>query len=287
MEVGSGRPLTIIAGPCVLESVELSIEIGTEVSALCASLGLQYVFKASYDKANRTSLDSARGPGMRSGLHHLANVRERLGIPVTTDIHEPGQAEEAAAFVDVLQIPAFLSRQTDLLLAAGRAAAEAGRAVNIKKGQFLSPPEMVGPVKKVRSAGCANVIVTERGTFFGYHRLVNDFAGFGDLLAMAEEGLVESPGPAVCFDCTHSVQLPGAGVTTGGRRERIPLLARAATAAGADVLFLECHPSPERAPSDAATMLPLAEVGALLETIVRIRDAVEGVERGAVPGGGG
>ena len=287
MEVGGTRPLTVIAGPCVLESIDLSIEIGTEVSAVCASLGLQYVFKASYDKANRTSLGSARGPGIESGLHHLASIRERLGIPVTTDIHEPTQAEEAAALVDVLQIPAFLSRQTDLLLAAGQAAAAHGRAVNIKKGQFLSPAEMVGPVNKVRSTGCRNVILTERGTFFGYHRLVNDFAGFGDLLEMAEEGLVESPGPAVCFDCTHSAQLPGAGATTGGRRERIPLLAKAATAAGADILFLECHPCPERGPSDAATMLPLSEVGALLETVARIREAVGGAHRGATAGGGG
>ncbi len=276
VRLGDGRGLTVIAGPCVLEGLDLSCRIAEEVGEACASLGLGYVFKASFDKANRTSLASARGPGLEPGLDHLAQVRERFGVPVTTDVHEPAQAMAAARVIDVLQIPAFLSRQTDLLVAAGEAAAAHGRTVNIKKGQFLSPREMGGPVEKVRSAGCAEVVVTERGTFFGYHRLVNDFVGLGDLLEMETLGIVEGPGPAVCFDCTHSVQMPGSGATTGGRRERIPLLALAAAAAGVDALFFECHPAPETAPSDASNMLELGTVRGLLERIARVRDAAAG-----------
>lgn len=265
--IGTGQPLTIIAGPCAIESRDLALEIGAEMQRVCAALGLTYIFKASYDKANRTSASSKRGVGMAQGLEILAEVRRTLGVPVTTDIHLPEQAAPAAEIVDVLQIPAFLCRQTDLLVAAAEAARAHGRAVNIKKGQFLSPKEMGGPIGKVRAAGCDRIILTERGTFFGYHALVNDFAGLGDLM---ELGDAKAPGPAVCFDATHSVQRPGLTETTGGRRERIPLLARAAAAAGVDAIFLEVHPRPETATSDAATMLPLAEAPTLVRTIAGI-----------------
>jgi 2-dehydro-3-deoxyphosphooctonate aldolase (KDO 8-P synthase) len=265
--IGTGRPLAIIAGPCALESVDLALRIGEAMQRTCAELGLTYIFKASYDKANRTSASSKRGVGMAEGLEILARVRATLGVPITTDIHLPDQAAPVAEVADILQIPAFLCRQTDLLVAAAEAAKPRGRAVNVKKGQFLSPKEMAGPVGKLRAAGCDRLIVTERGTFFGYHALVNDFAGVGDLL---DTGTPASPGPAVCFDATHSVQRPGLTDTTGGRRERIPLLARAAAAAGVDAIFLEVHPTPESAPSDAATMLPLAEAPALVRTLAAL-----------------
>lgn len=269
IEIGPGRALVVIAGPCVLESLELGLEIGRTLQRACDAAGLPYIFKASFDKANRSSIASPRGPGLERGLAWLAEIGRTLGVPVTTDIHEPSQARPAARAVDLLQIPAFLCRQTDLLNAAGHAAAEHGRAVNVKKGQFLSPAEMAGPVRKLAEAGCANVMLTERGTFFGYHRLVNDFLGLGDLMELKTPG-----GPApVCFDCTHSTQLPGTGEQTGGRPERAPLLARAAAAAGVHALFMECHPEPARALSDASTMLPLAEAPGLLKTVAAIRAA--------------
>jgi len=264
--VGPGRPLAVIAGPCVLESPDLALEVGSAMRDACARAGLTYIFKASFDKANRTSPDSPRGPGLDRGLRWLADARQALGAPVTTDVHEPAQADAVAREIDLLQIPAFLCRQTDLLLASGRAAAAHGRAVNIKKGQFLSPAEMIGPVRKVLGAGCDRVMVTERGTFFGYHRLVNDFVGLGDLLEL-DPGGGACP---VCFDCTHSTQHPGAGVTSGGRPERAGLLARAAVAAGVHAVFLECHPDPARAASDAATMLPLQDAVGLVEELARL-----------------
>lgn len=270
VEIGPSRPLAIIAGPCVLESLELGLEVGRTLKDACAALGLSYIFKASFDKANRSSIASPRGPGLERGLDWLAQIRETLKTPATTDIHEASQAEPAARAVDVLQIPAFLCRQTDLLHAAGVAAAARGCAVNVKKGQFLSPAEMSGPVRKLAEAGCRNVMLTERGTFFGYHRLVNDFLGLGDLMELKSEG-----GPApVCFDCTHSTQLPGAGEQTGGRPERAPLLAKAAAAAGVHALFIECHPEPKKALSDSSTMLPLAEVPGLLKQVAAIRAAL-------------
>lgn len=270
--IGEGRPLALIAGPCVLESQALALDVAQRVRDACEPLGVPYIFKASFDKANRTSVSSGRGPGFEQGLDDLAHVRERAAVPVTTDIHAPEQAERAARVVDVLQIPAFLCRQTDLLLAAGEAAAKHGRAVNVKKGQFLSAREMVGPIRKIESAGCANVMLTERGTFFGYHRLVNDFIGIADMM----EVLATDPkgSPPVCFDCTHSTQLPGAGETSGGRPERAPMLARAAVAAGVHAVFLECHPDPANAASDASTTLPLADVPALVASLVRIRAAL-------------
>lgn len=270
--IGEGRPLTLIAGPCVIEERDLTLNIARTLRDACSTHGINFIFKASFDKANRTSGSSPRGPGIEEGLALLAEVRRTFSVPVTTDIHLPEQAQPAAEVVDLIQIPAFLCRQTDLLLAAGRAAAKAGRAVNVKKGQFISPDEMSGPVNKLAGAGCREIIITERGTFFGYHRLVNDFIGLGDMLEMRfEHGLR----PPVCFDCTHSAQLPGAqGHVTGGRRDRVPLLARAAVAAGADALFLECHPEPDRARSDASTMLPLGEVPDLLGCIARLSHAL-------------
>lgn len=247
-------------------------EIARSMRAACAEAGSTYVFKASFDKANRTSGRSPRGPGLERGLALLAEMRESLGVAVTTDVHSPEQASRVAEVVDVLQIPAFLCRQTDLLLAVGSAAARFGRAVNVKKGQFLSPEEMSGPVGKIVAAGCRQVMMTERGTFFGYHRLVNDFIGVGDLMAMQFEQDVR---PAMCFDCTHSAQLPGAqGHATGGRRDRVPLLARAAVAAGVDAVFMECHPEPERALSDSSTMLRLSDAVELVGLLSRVQGAV-------------
>lgn len=268
--IGAGQPLAIIAGPCVLESFELGLQVATALRDACAPAGLPLIFKASYDKANRSSIASARGPGLERGLGWLADIGKRLNLPITTDIHEPDHAEPAARLVDILQIPAFLCRQTDLLAAAGQAAASHGRAVNVKKGQFLSPGEMAGPVRKLAEAGCTNVLLTERGTTFGYHRLVNDFLGLGDMM-----DLQTPTGPApVCFDVTHSTQCPGTGEQTGGRPDRAPLLARAATAAGVHALFIECHPEPKRAMSDSATQLPLADMPALLRAVARIRSAM-------------
>ncbi|MEL6498678.1 MAG: 3-deoxy-8-phosphooctulonate synthase [Planctomycetota bacterium] len=263
--IGQSTPLTIIAGPCVLESLEMGLDIGRAMHDACRDAGLAYVFKASFDKANRSSISSYRGPGIDQGLSWVAEIREALGVPVTTDIHEPAHAEPVAAALDLLQIPAFLSRQTDLLLAAGRAAARHGRAVNVKKGQFMAPAEMTGPIKKLSEAGCGNVMLTERGTFFGYHRLVNDFTGLGDLLEL---------GVPVCFDVTHSTQLPGSGSQTGGRPERAPLLGRAAAAAGVQALFIETHTDPANAKSDGATVLPIDVASEIIRDAAAIRSAL-------------
>ncbi len=272
IEIGAGRPLAVIAGPCVIESREMGLAIGRTLRDACRELGLAYIFKASFDKANRSSIASPRGPGLETGVEWIGSIAGELGVPCTTDIHEPSQAEPAARRIDLLQIPAFLCRQTDLLVASGRAAATHGRAVNVKKGQFLSPGEMSGPVRKLTETSCHNVMLTERGTFFGYGRLVNDFLGLGDLMELKGKG-VEAP-PPVCFDCTHSTQLPGAGEQTGGRPDRAPLLAKAAVAAGVHAVFIECHPEPAKALSDASTMLPLAGVPALLKQLAAIRAAV-------------
>ena len=269
--VGRGAPLAIIAGPCVAESARLCMQVGTTLRDRCAALGLGYIFKASYDKANRSSADSARGPGAEQGLRLLQQVGDELGVAVTTDIHEPAQARGAAQVADMLQIPAFLCRQTDLLLAA----AATGKPVNVKKGQFLSPAEMKHVVAKLEQgfAGAhvadesRRIMLTERGTFFGYHRLVNDFVGLGDLMEL---------GWPVCFDVTHSTQRPGEGSTSGGRPERAPLLASCAVAAGVAALFIETHPQPDQAVSDASSMLPLPTTLRLLEKLARLRDAVVG-----------
>jgi 2-dehydro-3-deoxyphosphooctonate aldolase (KDO 8-P synthase) len=245
-------PLFVIAGPCVIESAELCLTVGRHVKAVCDKLGFPYVFKASYDKANRSSNSSFRGPGLTDGLVVLDRVKKELGVPVLTDVHEPEQAVVAAKVVDVLQVPAFLARQTDLLVACGRT----GRIVNVKKGQFMSPQEMGLAVEKVRSCGNDNVMLTERGTFFGYNRLVNDFTALP---------VMKSFGVPVVFDVTHSTQQPaGLGNQSGGNPQYSPMLARASVAAGVDGLFLECHPEPKQAKSDAATMLALSAVEPLL-----------------------
>ncbi len=258
---GAGHPLVLIGGPCVLERPAINSQIGQVLRDACAALGIAYIFKASFDKANRSSIDSPRGPGLARGLAELARLRDELGVPITTDVHEPAQADAAARVVDLLQVPAFLCRQTDLLVAC----AATRRAVNVKKGQFVAPQEMGHAVAKLRQGGAKNILVTERGTFFGYHRLVNDFIGLGDLMEL---------GCPVCFDVTHSTQLPGAADTmSGGRPERAAILARAAVAAGAHAIFMECHPRPAEASSDAATCQPLAQMEPLLRSLAAIHAA--------------
>jgi len=256
------RRLLLIGGPCVLESDDINRRIGQTLHDACARLGIDFCFKASFDKANRSSGKSHRGPGMQAGLDRLAKLREELACPVTSDVHEPEQCLPAAKVLDMLQVPAFLCRQTDLLMAA----AETGRPVNVKTGQFMSPREMQNVVRKLSEGGCRHIMATERGTTFGYNRLVNDFIGIGDMMEL---------GHPVCFDVTHSTQLPGAeGERTGGRPERAPMLARAAVAAGVHAIFLECHPTPSAALSDASTMQPLDAVPAMLATLVAIRKAM-------------
>jgi 2-dehydro-3-deoxyphosphooctonate aldolase (KDO 8-P synthase) len=253
-------PLFVIAGPCVIESAELCLAVGRHVKSVCDRLGLAYVFKASFDKANRSSNASFRGPGLTDGLVVLDRIRKDLAVPVLTDVHEPEQADVAAKVVDILQVPAFLARQTDLLLACGRT----GRIVNVKKGQFMSPQEMGLAVEKIRSCGNENVMLTERGTFFGYNRLVNDFTALP---------VMKGFGVPVVFDVTHSTQQPAAlGTQSGGNPQYSPMLARAAVAAGVDGLFLECHPDPKHAKSDAATMLSLDAVEPLLTSCKQIAD---------------
>lgn len=258
--VGASHPLVLIAGPCVIESEDHALRLGERIAAICRKLDLPYVFKASYDKANRSSVHSFRGPGLDAGLKILARVRRDLGVPVLSDVHEPAQAAPAGEVLDCLQVPAFLCRQTDLLLACGHT----GKCVNIKKGQFLAPEKMQLAADKVRETGNANVLLTDRGTCFGYERLVNDMTGLDVMRQFAP----------VVFDATHSVQYPGgAGNTTGGRREFIPLLARAAVAAGVDALFMEVHDDPAHAKSDAATVWPLDQLEPVLTTLLRIRAA--------------
>ncbi len=256
------RPLLVIAGPCVLEDAATNDLIASTLHDICAELKFPFVFKASFDKANRSSVHSKRGLGMERGIGELGRIREKFRVPVTTDIHAPEQAALAARVIDLLQIPAFLCRQTDLLVAA----AATGRPVNVKKGQFMSPQEMQNVLVKLSEGGCTAPMLTERGTFFGYNRLVNDFIGVGDLMDM---------GVPVCFDATHSAQLPGGSITaTAGRADRVPLLARAAIAAGVDALFLECHPTPAASASDAATIQPLQSVPDLLRSLAGIRRAI-------------
>ncbi len=262
--VGDGAPLLLLSGPCVIENLELCRCVAAQMSEICASRGLSYVFKASFDKANRTSIGGARGPGIGAGLEILARIKSEFGVPITTDVHESNQCLEVAAVVDVLQIPAFLCRQTDLLLAAGEAAARFSGAVNIKKGQFLRPAGIEHAIKKVKSAGCQNVFVTERGTTFGYEDLVVDFRGLEIMREFAP----------VCFDATHSVQKPGGGGDkTTGERRFVPGLTNAAMAVGIDALFMETHPDPDSAPSDGPNMVPLAEMAGLLDRALAIRAA--------------
>lgn len=257
--VGSGKPLTLIAGPCVIENRDLVFEVAEAVNAVCKKLGVQYIFKASFDKANRTSASTFRGPGVTAGLAVLQEVKDKLGLPVLTDIHESSHVEQVAEVVDVLQIPAFLCRQTDLLMAA----AATGKAINVKKGQFLSPQEMSQVAQKLRTAGVENLLLTERGNSFGYNTLVVDFRSLPQL---------QSFGCPVIFDATHSVQQPGGqGGTSGGQREYVAPLARAAVAVGVDGLFMEIHPNPDKALSDGPNMLPLHRLEPLLKQLLAIR----------------
>jgi 2-dehydro-3-deoxyphosphooctonate aldolase (KDO 8-P synthase) len=250
--------MTLIAGPCVIESVDLCLEIARSVARSCAQLGIQYIFKASFDKANRTSAGSFRGPGIEEGLGVLAEVKSQVGCPVTTDIHLPEQAVEAAKVCDLLQIPAFLARQTDLLVAC----AATGRPLNVKKGQFMAPSDMKYVVDKVQRAGTGGLMLCERGTFFGYGRLVNDMTGLPAMRAL---------GVPVLFDATHSVQQPGGmGGSTGGNRAMVEPLARAAAAVGVDGFFFETHPDPDQSPSDGPNMVPLADFRGVLTRVDQI-----------------
>jgi 2-dehydro-3-deoxyphosphooctonate aldolase (KDO 8-P synthase) len=255
-----GPELFLIAGPCVIESEEHAMQMARSIAGICRELGVPYLFKASYDKANRTSLSSFRGPGLAEGLRILGKIRQELHVPVLTDVHDEAQATAAGEVVDVLQIPAFLCRQTDLLVAA----AATGRAVNVKKGQFVAPQDMWHAVAKVRESGNQRVSLTERGSSFGYHNLVVDMRSLAIMREFAP----------VIFDATHSVQLPSQGVQSGGQPEFIPLLCRAAVAAGIDGLFMEVHDNPAAAKSDGANALPLDKLRSTLQELLAIRRAV-------------
>ncbi len=264
MAIGRGLPLALIAGPCVMEPGDVSRLIAGKLVEICASRHVPLIFKASYDKANRTSRASYRGPGLEAGMREFERIKAETGLPVTTDIHETHQAAEVASVVDLLQIPAFLARQTDLL----EAAAATGRAVNVKKGQFMAPWDMIHAVNKLIEAEATGILLTERGTTFGYGRLIND---------MRAIPLMQQTGVPVVFDATHSVQLPSAGKgASSGEREMIPVLARAAVAAGCDALFIEVHPRPEEALSDGPNALRLDDLPGLLDVLLRVRAAVGG-----------
>ena len=262
IQVGPGHSFLLIAGPCVLESEELAREVAAALKEIAERLAISLVFKSSFDKANRTSLDSYRGPGMDEGLKILADIRQDYNIPVISDIHETQQVEAASAVLDVLQIPAFLCRQTDLLVAA----AGSGKTINLKKGQFVAPWDMANAVNKIRASGNKNLMLCERGFALGYNNLVVD---------MRALPVMRSMGCPVIFDATHSVQLPGgAGTSSGGQREFIPPLARAAVAAGLDGIFMEVHPRPEKALCDGPNSMPLNRVESLLETLLKIHALV-------------
>ena len=260
--IGLDQPLAIIAGPCVIEDRDIIMQIAETLVGAAEMLNLGLIFKASFDKANRTSLNSYRGVGLEAGLKVLESVRQEFGVPVTTDIHLPEQAMPVGQVCDLIQIPAFLARQTDLLVAA----AKTGKAVNVKKGQFMAPWDMAHVVGKLSGAGCDDVLLTERGTFFGYGRLVNDMRALPEMAKL---------GTPVVFDATHSVQQPSAaGGKTGGQREMVEPLACAAVAVGCDAVFLETHPNPESSPSDGPNMVPLSEIEALLTKLKRIKTAI-------------
>ena len=257
--IGEGT-LAVIAGPCVAESRQMCLDIAARMAEICGRLGIGYIFKASYDKANRSSADGFRGPGLSEGLAWLADVAKEVGVPVLSDVHEAAQVAPAAEVLDCIQIPAFLCRQTDLLLAAG----QTGKCVNIKKGQFMAPWDMKLAVEKVASTGNSQVLLTERGTFFGYNRLVTDFRGIAQMRQYAP----------VVFDATHSVQEPGGlGNASGGQREFAPALAAASLVMGADALFIETHPDPGQAKSDAASQVPLDEMESILRKCLAVFNA--------------
>jgi len=256
VRIGNALPLALIAGPCQMESRDHAFEVASALKEIAQRRNIDLIFKTSFDKANRTSLAAARGLGLEAALPVFAEIREKLGLPVLTDVHENDQCAAAAEAVDVLQIPAFLCRQTDLLIAAART----GRVVNVKKGQFLAPWDMANVVKKVTGAGNGNVLVTERGVSFGYNTLVSDMR--------ALPILAKTTGAPVVFDATHSVQQPGGqGTSSGGQREFVPVLARAAVAVGVAAVFIETHPDPDHAPSDGPNMVPLSRLEALIATL--------------------
>lgn len=260
IEVGGQNPLVLFAGPCVLEGLERSLKIGRAIKEICDRLGVQYVFKASYDKANRSSYKAYRGPGLDDGLAMLATIKKELGVPVISDVHECNQIEKAAKVLDVMQIPAFLCRQTDLL----ETVAKSGCVVNVKKGQFMAPDDMKNVVDKLTHAGATDIMLTERGASFGYHNLVVDMRG----LAMMREF-----GYPVVFDATHSVQLPGgAGTGSSGQRQFVSTLTRAAVAVGVDALFMEIHDKPEEALCDGANMLAVDQLEDVLKDVLAIDD---------------
>ena len=259
---GGGAPFALIAGPCVVESRDHALDHASGLKEICDRAGVPLVYKSSYDKANRTSIESFRGLGVEEGLEILGAVRRELDVPVLTDVHTEEQARAAGEVVDCLQIPAFLCRQTDLLLAA----AGTGKAINVKKGQFLAPQDMQNVVSKLKSAGSHRVLLTERGVSFGYHTLVVDFCGFP---------IMRATGQPLVFDATHSVQRPGgAGTSSGGDRTKVPYLARAAVACGVDGLFIEVHKDPDNAPSDGPNMLSMASLPNLLQELLRIQEAL-------------
>lgn len=263
IKVGNEEPLLLIAGPCVIENEDFNTKIAEEILKITQKFPINFIFKSSFDKANRTSINSFRGVEMQEGLRILENIKRKIGVSVLTDIHESSQAKAVAQVCDVLQIPAFLCRQTDLLVAA----AETSKCVNVKKGQFLAPWDMKNVVKKLEEAGCERIMLTERGTSFGYNTLVVDMRG---LVQMREFGY------PVCFDATHSVQMPGGkGETSGGQREFVPVLAKAAAAVGINALFMEVHTNPENAPSDGPNMLYLKDLEKNLEKILKIREATK------------
>lgn len=264
LRCGKGQPLLFIAGPCVIESAEHALGVALHLKELSEKLAIPLVFKASFDKANRTSGKSFRGPGLQQGLDILAMIRSKTGLPTLTDVHAEAQAEPAAQACNVLQIPAFLARQTDLVIAISEATARHGGVVNIKKPQFVAPEDMVHAVKKCEATGNPRVMLTERGTCFGYHRLINDMRAIPEM---------QSLGVPVIFDATHSVQLPG-GEKTGGQRHMIATLAQAAVASGCDGVFLETHPDPDNAPSDGPNMLRLDQFEPLVRRLLRLRAAL-------------
>jgi len=263
-QCGHGEPLLFIAGPCVIESEELIRETALRIADMAARRNWQIVFKSSFDKANRTSFHSFRGPGLERGLEILARVHEETGLPVTTDIHTPEQAEPAARVCRILQVPAFLARQTDLVNAIAESARDHHGIVNVKKPQFIAPEDIIHVVNKCREAGANNVLLTDRGTMFGYGRLINDMTCIPTMQAM---------GCPVCIDATHSVQRPG-GSTTGGNRAMVPFLARAAVAAGADAVFMETHPQPDRALSDGPNQVRLDDLEQIFEQLSRVRTLI-------------
>lgn len=266
-EIGEGCPLTLMSGPCVIESEDHCLHVAEAVKKICSDLGINYVFKASYDKANRSSIDSYRGPGIEAGLKILEKVKNEIDVPIITDVHSPEEAMMAGAVCDVLQIPAFLCRQTDLVVAVG----ETGRVISVKKGQFMAPWDMGNVVEKLKSTGNEKIILTDRGVSFGYNNLVSD---------MRAIPIMQSYGYPVCFDATHSVQLPGGlGDRSGGNREYVEILARAAIASGANCLYMEAHTQPEKAKSDSATQIAIADLPNLLKILLQLYNVVNGSGR--------